>query len=592
MSREPAGMKAEPVFKEQHRRHIHAGAVSQAGGFMLPTVREVLGVAAVRRGAPRVVAGAGGLDAPVRWVHAIELADAARLLRGGELVLTTGIALPDGEAELAGYVAGLAATGVSAVAVELGRRYTGELPAAFAAAAQAHGLPLIVFDREVPFIDITEAVHGLIIDDQLEQLRTAERLHEVFTDLAVAGAGPVEIVRRAAELAGQPVILADLSHRVLTCAPAGADPARLLADFEARSRAVATAARTVYDEASGWLVTAVGARGEDWGRAILVCDGPPGPAGTVLLERTATTLALARLLARQHESLERQAHAALIGALLAGVDPAEAGARARALGVPVTGRRLLALVVRSRHDGHGLPAQARVLEAAEALAAACHAERVPALVGSLDEARVAALLSAAPEADPDEVLTRICAATRRRLSPRPQGPVIGVGSAAAAIADARRCLLEAQQVADAAAQAQPDGGTRPFYRLADLRLRGLLHLLGGDTRLATFVGRELGPLLAHDAEHGTGLGTLLAVFLAEGGNKAATAARTHLARPTLYERLHHIERILKVSLDSPESRTSLHVAMLALVTGQHGAAAQPGSGISASMSGRVNSPPR
>ena len=55
----------------------------------------------VRRGEPRVVAGEESLDRLVRWVHAIELPDAARLLRGGELVLTTGIALPD-EEELLG----------------------------------------------------------------------------------------------------------------------------------------------------------------------------------------------------------------------------------------------------------------------------------------------------------------------------------------------------------------------------------------------------------------------------------------------------------------------------------------------------------
>jgi len=32
--------------------------------------------------------------ARVRWVHVLELADAAHLLQGGELVLTTGVALP------------------------------------------------------------------------------------------------------------------------------------------------------------------------------------------------------------------------------------------------------------------------------------------------------------------------------------------------------------------------------------------------------------------------------------------------------------------------------------------------------------------
>src|SRR5689334_5511527 len=115
---------------------------------------------AVRAGEPRVVAGEGSLGRLVRWVHAIELPDAARLLRGGELVLTTGIALPDEEALLGAYVSELAEVGVSAIAVELGRKYVNGLPERFAAAAAESALPLIVFDHEIPFIAITEAVHA------------------------------------------------------------------------------------------------------------------------------------------------------------------------------------------------------------------------------------------------------------------------------------------------------------------------------------------------------------------------------------------------------------------------------------------------
>jgi purine catabolism regulator len=538
----------------------------------VPTVREVLQLDAVRRGQPQVVAGAGGLDRPVRWVHAIEFADAARLLRGGELVLTTGIALPDEEALIGAYVAGLAGVGVSALAVELGRKYTGGLPAAFVTAAQDRGLPLVVFTREVPFVEITEAVHALIIDDQLEQLRASARLHEVFTDLAVAGAGPAGILREAALLAGRPLILEDLSHHVLACEPAGADPAALLADFGARSAAVPSATRTAYHPGPGWLVTTVGARGEDWGRVILVCAGPPAPVDTVLVERAATTLALGRLLARQQESLERQAHRTLISILLAqpDADPDEMAARCRALGVPVTGRQLITAVIRSPDGGAGLLAQARVLDLAEALADACRTERIPALVGSLDDVRAGALLSAAAGADPEQVLAGVCAAARlalARLARRPYGmpsgePLIGVGTPAGSMREARRSLLEARQVADAAADAPREQDGRFFYRLADLRLRGLLSLLGGDARLATFVDRELGPLRDYDADHGTDLTGVLAAYLAAGGNKAEAAARAHLARPTLYERLRHIERILGVSLDSAESRTSLHVALL------------------------------
>jgi purine catabolism regulator len=191
---------------------------------VLPTVSDLLGLDVVRRGSPHVVAGRAGLGARVRWVHVLELADVAHLLQGGEFVLTTGIALTAEPALLARYAAELAEAGVSALAVELGRRYVGALPPALVRAAADSGLTLIAFEREVPFVEITEAVHARIIDAQLEELRASERLHEVFTELSVAGATPDEVVRQAATLAGRPVILADLAHRVLACEPGSADP--------------------------------------------------------------------------------------------------------------------------------------------------------------------------------------------------------------------------------------------------------------------------------------------------------------------------------------------------------------------------------
>ena len=542
---------------------------------MLPTVSDLLSLDVIRRGSPQVVAGADGLGARVRWVHVLELADAAHLLQGGELVLTTGVALPADPALLARYATDLAAAGVSALAVELGRRYVGSLPSALVRTAVNSGLTLIAFEREVPFVEITEAVHARIIDAQLGELRASERLHEVFTELSVAGASPDEIVRQAAILAGRPVILADLSHRVLACEPGSADPARLLAGFARRSRALGSpSGRTAYDEASRWLFTPVGARGEDWGRVILVCDGPPGGTDTVLIERAATTLALGRLLTRHAESLDRQAHRTLISGIIsqAHADPAEAAVRSRALGVPVEGRQLVALVLRlSDPSGPGVlgvSAHARVLDMADAAAAACRAERIPSLVGTLDDARAGAMLSLSPRADPDRVLHALAARIAERLGAFPEGPVIGVGAAVGSIRDVRRSFLEASQVADVAAE-RPEGWSaaggsdRPaFYRLADLRLRGLLHLLRDDPRVQTFVERELGALLA--AEPGSSLLGVLAAYLAAGGNKAAAAKNSHLARPTFYERLRRIERILGTDLDSAESRTSLHVALLAL----------------------------
>ena len=547
---------------------------------MRPTLAAVLDLDVVRRGRPEVLTGGDRLGVPVRWVHAMELADVARLLHGGELVLSTGIALPDDPALLAAYVADLAAAGVSGLAVELGRRYD-RLPDPLVEAARAHAVPLIAFRREVPFVEITETVHAMIIDAQLAELRTSERMHETFTELSVAGAPPEEIVRQAALLAGRPVILEDLSHRVLACSAAGADPGRLLASFEQRARAVSGPRRTFYDEPTGWLVTTVGARGEDWGRVILGCDAPPTGPDTVLIERAASTLALGRLLTRQQESLERQAHRTLISAIVdsAHADPGEAAARARALGVPVTRRQLVAVIARLRDAGPGISAHARMAEVTEALAGACREGRIPSLVGSLDDVRAGVLLSLPLRADADEVLTALSARLRQRLvhrlrpaagdqpgQPRPQPGaadepfVLGAGTPTESLRDVRQAFLEARQVGDLAI-GRPEG--RPFYRLPDLRLRGLLHLLRDDARLQTFAERELGPLLASDAAHGTGLMPCLAAYLQAGGNKALAAQHAHLARPTFYQRLQQIERILGVDLDSAESRTSLHVALLA-----------------------------
>jgi PucR family transcriptional regulator, purine catabolism regulatory protein len=546
----------------------------------MTTLREVLALEVVRRGRPRVVAGGSALDVPVRWVHALELTEVARLLKGGELVLSTGIALPDSPELLARYVDALASARVSGLAIELGRRYVSELPAALVAAAEQRGMPLIEFGREVAFVEITEAVHSVIIDAQLAELRAAERIHQTFTELSVAGAPAEQIVRSAAALAGRPVILADLTHRVLACS--ATDVGTVLDEFASRARAL-TGPRTFYAGEPGWLVTTVGARGEDWGRLYLVCEEPPAPVEVVLIERAATTLALGRLLARQAESLERQAHRTLLSGLLSGLaagelpgghgDVSEAEARARALGVPVNDRQLVAAVIRIPDAGPGISAHGTVLAVAEAAAEACRAAGAPALVGSLDDVRAGVLLSLPLDADADKVLAALSARLAERVGERPGerpgeragerpgepgrlGHVIGAGSAVDTLRAVRQSFVDAREVADVAFR-HPEG--RPFYRLPDLRLRGLLHLLRDDPRVQAFTERELGPLLARPG----GLLDVLTAYLETGGNKAEAAQRVHLTRPTFYQRLRHIERLLGTDLDSPESRTSLHVALLA-----------------------------
>ncbi len=528
---------------------------------MLPTVADVLALDAVRRGNPRVVAGSDRLDTRVRWVHVGEISDIATMLRGGELVLTTGVALPDEPDKLADYIADLASVGASGLVVELGRKFVRELPRLVVKAAEEHGLPLIVLARETPFVQITESVHARIIDIQLQELRASEQLHEVFTELSVEGAPPAEVLGQVARFSGRPVLLENLAHQVLACDTAGRDTGTLLASWETRSRGVAPDERTAYDAASGWLITTVGARGQDWGRLILLCDGEPSPRDIVLAERAATTLALSRLLERHQESLERQAHGTIITGILthAYADPEEAAARARAVGVPLTGRKLVSAVIRlTGPTDTALGEQAQLGELAEAGAAACRDAKLPALVGTLDQHHVGLLIPLPPRLTAEAALNAL--ADRLRTSYTGTF-VLAAGSVVESIRDVRRSFLEAEQVADVAVR-QPDG--RAFYRLPDLRLRGLLHLLRDDSRLQTFAERELGTLLAHDAQRNGDLTRILRIYLDAGRNKAVAAQKAHLSRPAFYDRLRRLERVLDTDLDDVESCLSLHVALLAL----------------------------
>ena len=557
---------------------------------VFPTVREVLALDPVRHGAPRLVAGEAGLDRPVRWVHVAEVPDIATLLGGGELVLTTGIGLPGDDAGLRAFIGDLAGVGVSGLVVELGRRYLNGVPRVMAAAAERHGLPLVELRRATPFVRITEAVHALIVDAQLTELRATEEIHQRFTELSVEGADPGEVVRQAAELSGCPVVLENLSRQVLAYDPAGENAELLLDGWEQHSRRIRPAGRTAYDPDRGWLVTMVGARGEDWGRLLLrwpaggdlsprrgaldpaggapACPDAPPTRLTILVERAASTLALGRLIRRDAEGLERQIHRTLLTALLDHSRPVdEVALRARALGLVLERRHLVGVVVRHRADETagengpaGDPGPARLRDLAEAVGQALHEANLTGLTSAVDDQAVGALLALPDAAVEERALASFAAALRRiRPDPRPEpagtnarmpgGLIIAAGSGVGSLREAGRSLIEARQVAETARRDRRD---LPIFRLPHVGLAGLLHLLRDEPRLQTFVERELGALLAYDARHPREqlLGTLRA-YLEQGRNKSAAAAAAHLSRPAFYERLARIG-------------LSLHVALLAL----------------------------
>ncbi|MET9215298.1 MULTISPECIES: PucR family transcriptional regulator [unclassified Nocardia] len=536
---------------------------------MLLTVADVLATPVVQAGHPEVICGAD-LDRPVRWVHVSDLADVAQVLVGAELILTTGQALAAPEPARVAYLRSLAAAGVAGLVVELGS-YVSELGPVVAATAAELGLPVIVLHRVTRFVEITEAVHRAIVADQYAELEFARTVHETFTDLSVRRAALAEIVRTAATMLDASVVLEDLAHRVLAATARHTTSSALLENWEATSRLLP-------DDA---CLVDVGPQMQRWGRLILRADHGPTPRARMVLERAAQTLTLHRMIDKDRFGLHRRAQTGLIADLVEGRigDERDAQARAAALGLHRHARYVpLAIDVDAVADPDPVAAQRRSAAVVEAVthglgladaSALSAAEHRPAPRGTggraaqVDGERVAMILAVARGAVVEDRLAAVCAAvlTEVRRVEGVRRAVIGVGADSDSLLDTASGLADAREVAAVAAsmRAAPH---RIFFRSADIRLRGLLSLIRDDPRVQGFAETELSALLRHDLRHGTDLTATLRRFLDLAGNKTELAKALVISRPTLYDRLARIERILDVDLDDGESRTSLHTALL------------------------------
>ncbi|MHC5906668.1 PucR family transcriptional regulator ligand-binding domain-containing protein, partial [Streptomyces sp. S6] len=242
------------------------------------TVRRALELPGLRRGLPEVLAGAEGLERGVRWVHAGEVPHIASLLKGGELLLTTGYGLGTRPADQRAFVRTLAERGIAALVVELGPRFT-RLPAALIETARATGLPLVQLHREVAFVTVTEEIHTEIVNGHYALLQRAEEVHRRCTNALLGGGGIPQVLGILAEFSGNPVFLETVGGRLLYAAGAGPEGAEALQVWERlRGAGKETPSGTVVVEVPGGaLGTGVGMSGETSGAG---ADSLAGRLGT------------------------------------------------------------------------------------------------------------------------------------------------------------------------------------------------------------------------------------------------------------------------------------------------------------------------
>ncbi|MFG1671392.1 PucR family transcriptional regulator [Streptomyces sp. Y7] len=511
------------------------------------SVRQVLTLERVLAGEPEVVAGAGQLDRPVRWVHVAEAPDVGVMLTGGEMVLTTGVLLAGDEDKQAEYIRSLHRAEASAVVLGLGRAFPAP-PEVMRRAAERCGLPMVVLHRPFPFAELTEEVQCRLVRRKFAAVSLSESVRTTLTALITAGAPLQSLLDEVASHSACPVVVTNLAHRVLATAGERSAVDDVLRDWERIARQAwahhpgrsGTGGGSAGD---GWIRAELGGRGERWGRITLCGHRGDTATGRLLADRAAEALVLHRMLGgNSAHTWEEQSAQSLLTDLVSGVVPArQLLPRARAAGLPVNRRTFVPLVVRDVE-----PDQLdRVLRMVG----------LSGLVAELAEGAVAVLLSLARDQDAS-VLTENFAA---RVHSEAARTVVAAADARTAWDDVPTGLREAQHVADAA-DSSAARDLPAVVRLRDVHLRGLIRLLRDDPHVQSFAERELDGLLRTADDD---MVSVLRTYLATGRNKSRTAQLHHVSRPALYRRLEAIQTRLGVDLDDFEQAASVHIALLA-----------------------------
>ncbi|MGW3987266.1 PucR family transcriptional regulator [Streptomyces sp. NPDC004830] len=535
-----------------------------------------------------VRAGGDRLDVPVRWAHVSELADPVPYMEGGELLLITALKLDAEDPEaMRRYVRRLAGAGVVGLGFAVGVNYE-EIPEALVDAAREEGLPLLEVPRRTPFLAISKAVSAAIAADQYRAVTAGFAAQRELTRQAQTGGPEGLLAALAAQVDGW-AALYDASGAVVATAPewAGRRAARLTGDVQRLRDRPAPASSVVGGPENEDRVElhTIGTGRRPRAALAVGTAAAPGTAERYAVHSAIALLTLTTERSRSLQAAEQRVGAAVLRMLLAGepdharavagdlygglldapfrmmvaerapVSASAALARAEARPAAPADRPSAAALAAADTAGDPLAALADVVESAaaragEAVLVVPEGERLVVLAADGGAAaaacaRYAAALEAArsggrektPGGDEDDLVVGLSA---------PAGPI----AASAAYKQAEQALSVARRRG------------RVLVEHEQMAAGSVLPLLADDA-VRAFADGMLRPLYEHDA---TGRGDLVAslrAWLSKHGQWDAAAADLGVHRHTLRYRMRRVEEILGRSLDDPDARMELWLALKA-----------------------------
>jgi purine catabolism regulator len=481
----------------------------------------------------RLVAGAAGVERAVSWVHVAEIPHPRAFLRRGAMVLTTGVGLSTPQARAA-YVREAVEAGASAVVLEAGP-YSPGVPEEFRAVCEAAGVPLIVFDEETRFLDITQALNGALLHGQYAVLERLLLLQERVGAVLSQAEGVDRLLEVAAATLGASVaFLPRLEGEGVGHGPRARELSAMSASSRVLSRPTPVALPFPH------LRQSVVVLGQAEGDVALVREAAAEADDLATLALGLLARSVGQEILRRHALAEdqRRQEAAVVSGILGGDEAALRSAR-----------RLMALRRGAERGPLVAVAAAADPEGVGRLYTQVRAGLQP-LLAAVHGGQVLFVLAQDGETDLD-----------RRLREFAQGSDLRLG-----VADPRDDaddLAAAFEEAMAALGCVRPPATERVRRYADLGAHRLLAAHAPSDLWRRLVLPELGGLLAPDRERDGALLATLRALVESDWDRSRAARRLGLSRQALYARLGRLGRALGHGWDRYPRTLDLALALAA-----------------------------
>ncbi len=128
-----------------------------------------------------LMAGRGGIQNTVRWVHMVEDREVPDFLHGNELVFTTGIGHISGEDRLTSFVRNLKERDASGVVINIGP-YISYIPPFVLEYCDQNDFPIFTLPWKVHIIDITYDFCSRIIENEKNEVSLADAFRSVIRE--------------------------------------------------------------------------------------------------------------------------------------------------------------------------------------------------------------------------------------------------------------------------------------------------------------------------------------------------------------------------------------------------------------------------